>query len=139
MFVYATRKETFSAVHRMYRDDWSEEKNQKVFGKLANTAWYGHNYTLFVTTRGKVNDTTGFLIDLKKLKVIIRDHVIEKLDHKNLNLEVDFMKGKMATPEILCIEIFKQLKAPIEANPGVFLHSVRLHETEDNFAEYSGA
>lgn len=138
MSVYATRKETFNAVYRLYRDEWSTEKNREVFGKRADPNWYGHNYTLLVTVRGKVNEATGFLMDLKRLKVIIRDHVIEKLDHKNLNLEVDFMKGKIPTIELLCIEIFKQLKIPVEINPGVFLHSVRLYETEENFAEYFG-
>lgn len=125
-------------MHRTYRDEWSPEKNREAFGRRADPRWHGHNYSLFVTVRGKVHDTTGFLIDLKVLKVIIRDNVINKLDHKNLNLEVDFMKDRMITPEILCIEIFNQLKAPIEANPGVFLHSVRLCETDDNFVEYCG-
>ena len=81
---------------------------------------------------------TGYLMDLKDLKVIINEHVIEKLDHKNINLDVPFMKGKMASTELLCIEIFNQLKAPIEAHEGVFLHSVKLFETENNSAEYFG-
>lgn len=80
----------------------------------------------------------GYLMDLKDLKVIIHEHVIEKLDHRNLNLNVDFMKGKMATTEILCVEIFNKLKPSIEQHEGVFLHSVKLHETENNSAEYFG-
>jgi len=122
----------------MYREEWSAEKNTEIFGKCANPNWHGHNYDLFVTIKGHVTYTTGYLMDLKELKIIIHDYVIEKLDHKNLNLDVDFMKGKMATTELLCMEIFKQLKTPVEANEGVFLHSVRLHETENNSAEYLG-
>ncbi|MBC7568964.1 MAG: 6-carboxytetrahydropterin synthase [Spirosoma sp.] len=138
MVVYVTRRETFNAAHRMYREEWSAEKNEDVFGKCANPNWHGHNYTLLVTVKGEVSDATGYLIDLKQLKVIIQDHIIEKLDHKNLNLDVDFMTGKMATTERLCMAIFTQLKTPIERNIGVFLHSVRLHETENNSAECFG-
>lgn len=138
MFVYLTRKEHFNAAHRMYREEWAAEENFKVFGKCANPNWHGHNYTLLVTVKGHISYETGYLMDLKELKVIINEHVIEKLDHRNLNLDVDFMKGKMATTEILCIEIFNQLKMPVEQNKGVFLHSVKLHETESNSAEYFG-
>ena len=138
MIIFVTRRETFNAAHRMYREDWSAEQNEIIFGKCANPNWHGHNYTLFVTVRGEVSDDTGYLIDLKLLKIIIQDQVIEKLDHKNLNLDVDFMRGKMATTELLCIGIFNQLKAPIENNNGVFLHSVKLYETENNSAEYFG-
>jgi 6-pyruvoyltetrahydropterin/6-carboxytetrahydropterin synthase len=127
MMIHITRKEHFNAAHKMYRDEWSAEKNAEVFGKCANPNWHGHNYNLFVTVKGEVTHATGYLIDLKELKIIINDYVIEKLDHKNINLDVDFMKGKMASTELLCIEIFNQL-----------LHSVRLHETENNSAEYFG-
>lgn len=138
MMIYITRKEHFNAAHKMYRADWTEEKNHAMFGKCANKNWHGHNYNLFVTVKGEVSYETGYLIDLKELKVIINDYVVEKLDHMNINLDVDFMQGKMASTEILCIEIFKQLKAPIEQHEGVFLHSVKLYETENNFAEYFG-
>jgi 6-pyruvoyltetrahydropterin/6-carboxytetrahydropterin synthase len=138
MVIYVTRRETFNAAHRMYRPDWSADQNEVVFGKCANPNWHGHNYTLLVTVKGQVSNATGYLIDLKRLKLIIQEHVIDKLDHKNLNLDVDFMSGKMATTELLCIGIFHQLKAPLESNKGVFLHSVRLHETENNSAEYFG-
>lgn len=122
----------------MFREEWSLEKNLEVFGKCANPNYHGHNYTLWVTVKGEVNTDHPYLIDLKILKVIINDRVIEKLDHKNLNLDVDFMQGKMATTELLCIEIFKQLKAPVEAHQGVYLHSICLAETENNSAEYFG-
>ena len=138
MMIYMTRKEHFNAAHRMYREEWSEQKNAEVFGKCANPHWHGHNYNLFVTVKGDVTHETGYLIDLKLLKTIINEYVIEKLDHMNINLDVPFMAGKMASTELLCIEIFNQLKAPIENNKGVFLHSVKLYETENNSAEYFG-
>lgn len=138
MTIYVTRREHFNAAHRMYREEWSAEKNDEMFGKCANQNWHGHNYTLFVTVKGELSDDTAYLIDLKHLKAIINDHVIDKLDHKNLNMDVDFMKGKMATTELLCLEIFNQLKRPVEINKGVFLHSVKLYETENNSAEYLG-
>ncbi|WP_316828666.1 6-pyruvoyl trahydropterin synthase family protein [Pedobacter miscanthi] len=138
MPVYLTRKERFNAAHRMYREEWTAEENFNVFGKCANPNWHGHNYTLLVTVKGKINDEMGYLMDLKELKVIILEQVIEKLDHRNLNLDVGFMKGKMATTEVLCVEIFNQLKLPIEEHVGVFLHSVKLYETENNSAEYFG-
>ena len=122
----------------MYREEWSEEKNAEVFRKCANPHWHGHNYNLFVTVKCDVTHETGYLIDLKLLKTIINEYVIEKLDHKNINLDVPFMAGKMASTELLCIEIFNQLKAPIEQHKGVFLHSVKLYETENNSAEYFG-
>ena len=122
----------------MYRDEWTAEQNQQMFGKCANPNWHGHNYNLFVTIKGHVTQQTGYLMDLKDLKVIINDCVIEKLDHKNINLDVDFMSGKMASTELLCIEIYNQLKKPIEEHQGVFLHSVRLFETDNNYAEYFG-
>jgi 6-pyruvoyltetrahydropterin/6-carboxytetrahydropterin synthase len=138
MLVYITRKEHFNAAHRMFRDEWSLEKNMEVFGKCANPNYHGHNYNLLVTVKGQVDISTPYLIDLKVLKVIINEQVIEKLDHKNLNTDVDFMYGKMATTELLCMEIFHQLKAPVEAHEGVFLHSIKLNETENNSAEYFG-
>lgn len=122
----------------MYRNEWTAEQNHRVFGKCANPNWHGHNYELFVTVKGEVNNETAYIIDLKELKVIINDFVIEKLDHKNINLDVDFIFGKMATTELLCIEIFRQLQHPIEAYSGVYLHSVKLAETENNYAEYFG-
>ncbi len=138
MLAYLTRRERFNAAHRMYRDEWTPEENYTAFGKCANPNYHGHNYEVFVTVKGAVSEAHPYIIDLKMLKTIIREHVIEKLDHKNLNIDVDFMKGKMATTELLCAEIFKQLKAPVEACTGVYLHAVKLTETENNFAEYFG-
>ncbi|WP_241559178.1 6-carboxytetrahydropterin synthase [Chitinophaga barathri] len=138
MLTFLTRREQFNAAHRMYRQDLTEEENFRLFGKCANPNYHGHNYDLFVTVKGEVDHERPCIMDLKELKVIINDHVIEKLDHRNLNLDVDFMAGKMASTELLCIEIFKQLKGPIEAYAGVCLHSVRLAETENNSTECFG-
>ena len=133
--VYLTRKEHFNAAHKLYKADWSDEKNFEIFGKCANPNWHGHNYDLYVTVKGEPNPDTGFLIDLKKLKTIILENVIDKLDHKNINLDVDFMKDKMASTEVLAIEIWNKLKPLIvEAE----LHCVKLYETENNFVEYYG-
>lgn len=133
--VYLTRKEHFNAAHKLFKPEWTDEKNYEVFGKCANPNWHGHNYDLFVTVKGEPNAETGFLIDLKKLKTIIHENIINKLDHKNINIDVDFMKGKMASTEILAIEIWNILKPLIsEAN----LHCVKLYETENNFVEYYG-
>ncbi len=133
--IYITRKEHFNAAHKLARTDWTDEKNKEVFGKCSNPNWHGHNYDLYVTVKGEVNPETGYVIDLKYLKHIINDYVIEKLDHKNINLDVDFMNGKMASTEILAMEIWNQLVPHIN---GAELHSIKLFETENNFVEYFG-
>jgi 6-pyruvoyltetrahydropterin/6-carboxytetrahydropterin synthase len=135
--IYITRKEHFNAAHKLWKAEWSEEKNFEVFGKCANPNWHGHNYTLFVTVKGQINKETGFLIDLKLLSKILREKVTEKLDHKNLNLDVEFMKDKMASTEILAIEIWNEIVEDINAN-NCQLHCVKLYETENNFVEYFG-
>jgi 6-pyruvoyltetrahydropterin/6-carboxytetrahydropterin synthase len=133
--VYLTRKEHFNAAHKLFKPEWSAEKNEETFGKCANPNWHGHNYDLFVTVKGELNPETGFLLDLKKLKTIILENVIDKLDHKNINLDVDFMKDKMASTEILAIEIWNILNPLIK---DARLHCVKLYETENNFVEYYG-
>lgn len=135
--VYITRKENFNAAHKLYKEEWSAEKNLEVFGKCANPNWHGHNYQLFVTVKGTPNPETGYVADLKQLSALIKSKVTEKLDHKNLNMDVDFMKGKMASTEILAMAIWEQLAAAIKAL-GVDLHSVKVVETENNSAEYLG-
>ncbi|MFE7087566.1 6-pyruvoyl tetrahydropterin synthase family protein [Sphingobacterium spiritivorum] len=135
--IFITRRERFSAAHKLYREDWSSEQNENVFGKCSNPNWHGHNYELFVTVKGEVNPETGFLIDLKKMKEIILHHIIEKLDHRNVNLDVDFMKGKLASTEYMAIEIFNVLN-PLFEEQNVILHSVKLVETENNYVEYFG-
>lgn len=135
--IYITRRERFSAAHKLSRTDWSEDRNQEVFGKCSNPNWHGHNYELYVTVKGEINPETGFLIDLRTMKDLISAHVIEKLDHKNVNLDVDFMQGKMASTEVLAVEIFNIL-APLIQQEGAQLHCIKLCETENNFIEYFG-
>ncbi|HRG58537.1 MAG TPA: 6-carboxytetrahydropterin synthase [Bacteroidia bacterium] len=135
--IYVTRKEHFNAAHKVWRAEWSEEKNLEVFGKCANKNWHGHNYDLYVTVKGKPNPETGFVVDLKLLSKIIKSEIIEALDHRNLNLDVPFMLGKMASTEVLAIEIWKQL-LPFIVPLGCQLHSIKLYETENNFVEYFG-
>jgi 6-pyruvoyltetrahydropterin/6-carboxytetrahydropterin synthase len=135
--VYITRKERFNAAHRLFLPEYSDEENLRVFGKCSNPNWHGHNYTLFVTVKGEVNEETGFVINLKKLSEIINAKVIEIVDHKNINLEVPFMKGKLASTENLAIGIWNELKEDIQEQRAL-LHCVRLEETENNIAEYFG-
>lgn len=135
--VYITRKEHFNAAHKLWRSDWNEEKNKEVFGKCSNENWHGHNYQLYVTVKGVPSEETGFVIDLKFLSVLIKDLVIEPLDHKNLNLDVPFMQGKLASTENLVIEIWNILEGPIAAANGKLCH-IKLYETENNFVDYYG-
>ena len=135
--LYITRRETFNAAHRLFRADYDDKTNLEVFGKCSNPNWHGHNYTLLVTVAGEVNSETGFVINLKALSNIIQCKIIEKIDHKNINLEVDFMKGKMASTENLSIAIWEQLEDEI-IQLGARLFSVKLFETENNYAEYRG-
>lgn len=137
--IYISRKEHFNAAHKLYNPSWSKEKNAEVFGPCANENWHGHNYEVIVTVKGKTDPDTGFVIDLKKLSTLIRAEVIEKLDHKNLNLDVAFMKDKMASTEILAQEIWKILEPRIGSLSSFGqLHSVKLYETPRNYVEYFG-
>lgn len=135
--VYVTRREHFNAAHKLWNDDWSEEKNMEVFGKCANPNWHGHNFNLFVTVKGAPREDTGFVMDLKLLSQMIKEFVIEPLDHKNLNLDVPFMQGIKASTENLVITIWDQLEPQLEKE-GVQLHSLKLWETENNYVEYFG-
>lgn len=135
--VYVTRRERFNAAHKLWNHDWSDEKNHEVFGKCANPNWHGHNYEVHVTIKGEPAPDTGYCMDLKILSKILKEHVVEPLDHKNLNLDVPWMKGKMASTEILIIEIWNQIFEPIK-NVGCTLHGIRLYETENNYADYFG-
>ena len=135
--IYITRRETFNAAHKLYQANWTEEKNNLVFGKCANKNWHGHNFTLFVTVKGVPNIETGFVMNLKKLSEIINTQVIESLDHKNLNLDVSYLKDIMASTENLAIAIWDQLANEIAKNGGE-LAKIKLIETENNFVEYFG-
>src|SRR5436190_13028760 len=138
--IYVSRQEHFNAAHKLYNPSWSKEKNVEVFGPCANENWHGHNYDLIVTVKGDPDPETGFVIDLKKLSELIRNEVTEKIDHKNLNLDVDFMRGKMSSTENLAIEIWKILAPKVSAIANrAQLHSVQLFETPRNYVEYFGA
>jgi 6-pyruvoyltetrahydropterin/6-carboxytetrahydropterin synthase len=134
--LYLTRVEHFNAAHKLYNPAWSKEQNEVVFGKCANENWHGHNYELYVTIKGEPHPDTGFLYDVKKLSDIIKERVIELLDHKNLNIDVEFLKGKMCSTENLVIGIWEQLSAHLPSE--VQLHAIKLYETPRIFVEYFG-
>ncbi|MCS6823149.1 MAG: 6-carboxytetrahydropterin synthase [Cytophagaceae bacterium] len=134
--IFLSRKEHFNAAHKLYNPSWTEEKNKEVFGPCANPNGHGHNYELIVTLCGTPDPDTGFIFDLKKLSTLIREKVIEKVDHKNLNMDVDFMQGKMASTEVLAYEIFNILKKEIELQcSNAELYKITLYETPRNFVE----
>ncbi len=132
---YVTRRETFSAAHRLYNPDFSDEENEQIYGKCSNPNWHGHNYTLEVVVAGEIDRKTGYVIDLKKLKEIIIENVIKKVDHKNLNTETDFMRGIIPTAENIAAAIYKQLVNKI---PSGKLYAIKIYETENNYFEYKG-
>lgn len=134
--VYITRIEHFNAAHKLFNPAWSKQENEAVFGKCANENWHGHNFELHVTIAGQPNPDTGFVYDVKKLSVIIKEFVIEKIDHKNLNIDVDFMQGKLCSIENLIVSIWHQLKPHLPAE--IKLHSLKLFETERIYVEYYG-
>lgn len=134
---YITRRETFNAAHKLVQPLWSDEKNEEVFGKCANKNWHGHNFTLYVTVKGKPDSQTGFVMNLKTLSSIVKEKVIEPIDHKNLNLDVAFLSGMMASTENLAIAIWDQLAEDILKFGGE-LAKIKLVETENNFVEYFG-
>ena len=133
--VYVTRRETFNAAHRLYNPNYSDEENLRIFGKCSNSNWHGHNYILEVVVKGDIDESTGFVINQKDLKKIINEKVIEKMDHKNLNIETDFMKGVIPTSENIVVAIWEQLVNEIKQGK---LYSVKLYETENNYFEYRG-
>jgi 6-pyruvoyltetrahydropterin/6-carboxytetrahydropterin synthase len=135
--VYITRRENFNAAHKLWNDAWSSEKNEEVFGRCSNANWHGHNFTLFVTVKGCPNPDTGFVINLKDLSAIVQEEITEKLDHKNLNLDVPFLKGILASTENVIIAIWDRLIEPIR-NAGGQLVKLKLVETENNYVEYFG-
>jgi 6-pyruvoyltetrahydropterin/6-carboxytetrahydropterin synthase len=134
--VYLTRLEHFNAAHKLFNPKWTKEQNEAVFGPCANEHWHGHNFDLYVTVKGEPDPDTGFVMDVKKLSRLLREHVIEKLDHKNLNLDVDFLAGKMCSTENLVMGIWHQIKPLLPA--GVQLHAIKLYETPRIYVEYFG-
>ncbi|MDP4266097.1 MAG: 6-carboxytetrahydropterin synthase [Bacteroidota bacterium] len=135
--VYITRREIFNAAHRLFMEEWSDQQNLEVFGKCSNPLWHGHNYILYITIKGELDPQTGYLMDLRILSSIINDKIISKVDHKNINLEVEFMKGKIPSAENFAINIWNELNAELLKH-NCALHCVKLCETENNYVEYFG-
>jgi 6-pyruvoyltetrahydropterin/6-carboxytetrahydropterin synthase len=134
--VYLTRRERFNAAHKLWVEAWTEAENRAAFGKCSNKNWHGHNYELFVTVKGKPDPVTGFIMDVKELSQLIKREIVDQVDHCNLNLDVDFIpEGTQPTTENLVMLFWKQLEPHLE---GCQLHCIRLHETENIYAEYYG-
>ncbi|MCK9281489.1 MAG: 6-carboxytetrahydropterin synthase [Melioribacteraceae bacterium] len=133
--IYVTRREVFSSSHRLFNPKFNEEENDRIFGKCNNLNGHGHNYILEVVVKGEINPDTGYVIDLKLLKTIIIENIIKKVDHKNLNLDVDFLYGIIPTAENIAVGIWKQLIDKISSGK---LYSIKLYETENNYVEYKG-
>lgn len=140
MEVRVSRKEHFNAAHKLSNPAWTKEKNLEIFGPCANENWHGHNYDLIVTVSGKPDPDTGFVVDLKRLSELVRREVTDKVDHKNLNVDVDFMQGVMPSTENLAVEFWKILEPKISSISRYGkLYSIRLYETPLNYVEYFGA
>lgn len=135
MKVTVSRKAHFNAAHRLFVENWSDEKNQNLFGKCSNSNFHGHNYELIVDVKGEVDHVTGVVIDLKELKDIIKNEIEELLDHKNLNLDVPYFKKVIPTAENICIFIWNILRDKISKDNEL---AVTLYETPRNFVKYSG-
>ena len=135
MEITVSRKAHFNAAHRLHNKNWTDEKNQKIFGKCNYQNYHGHNYELIVSVTGKINPETGYVIDMGELKKIIKNEIEERLDHKNLNLDVPHFSNTIPSAENICIYIYDILKDNLDSQ---FKLSVRLYETPRNFVEYSG-
>ncbi|WP_411768203.1 6-pyruvoyl trahydropterin synthase family protein [Winogradskyella sp. A3E31] len=135
MKVTVSRKAHFNAAHRLYRKDWSHEKNDEVFGKCNNPNFHGHNYELIASVTGEIDSETGYVIDIKVLKDIIKSEVEDAFDHKNLNVEVPEFADLNPTAENIVVVIYNKLKAKLDANLEL---EVTLYETPRNFVKYSG-
>lgn len=136
--IFVTRKTHFNAAHRLHNPNKSEEWNTKTYGKCNHPNWHGHNYVMEVTVAGEPDPETGYLIDLGDLKQIIKEKIHDTCDHRNLNLDVSFLKGIIPTSENLVRAFYDQLREEVEAasSEGAKLWSVKLYETERNIAEY---
>lgn len=135
MKVTVSRKAHFNAAHKLFRPDWSDAKNNEVFGKCANENYHGHNYELIVSLTGEINQETGYVYDLGKLKNIIKQEVEDYLDHKNLNLDIDDFKSSNPSAENIAVLIYNRLLPHFDEN---YKLKITLYETPRNFVEYSG-
>ena len=129
------RRETFNAAHRLFRPEWSDEKNSEVFGKCSHPNYHGHNYVVEVYVDGPIDPVTGFVIDLKILKTIIQDEIIERFDHRNLNLDCKEFEGINPTTENIAVVIWQLLRSKIDSKFGLEVH---VSETEKNKVVYCG-
>jgi 6-pyruvoyltetrahydropterin/6-carboxytetrahydropterin synthase len=135
--IFVTRVEHFNAAHKLWNENWTVEKNKEVFGKCSNEHFHGHNYELHVTIKGEPHPDTGFVVNAKTLGDLIKLKIVEEVDHKNLNIDVEFLKGKFTSAENLAIGIWNELQPDIE-KMGVALHCVKLIETRSIYVEYFG-
>lgn len=135
MIVTVSRKAHFNAAHRLFRKEWSDEKNKKVFGKCSNPNYHGHNYELIVSVTGRIDRKTGYVIDIQKLKTIIKEEIEDAFDHKNLNLEVEEFKNLNPTAENIAVVIYDKIKPRLKLE---FDLEIKLYETPRNFVIYSG-
>ncbi|WP_026950419.1 6-pyruvoyl trahydropterin synthase family protein [Algoriphagus mannitolivorans] len=135
MRVSVYRKEHFNAAHRLFNPNWTDEQNEKVFGKCNNPNFHGHNYELIVKLKGDIDPDTGYVYDMKVLSDLIKEHVLNKFDHKNLNLDTDEFKNLNPSAENIAVVIWNILREKIDRK---FELTVRLYETERNFVEYDG-
>lgn len=133
--VYLTRVEHFNAAHKLYNSAWSREQNEAVFGLCANENWHGHNYEIHVTVKGRPDADTGFIMDVKTLSKLIKEHVLDPLDHQNLNIDVPWLAGKMCSTEVLAEAIWQQLAPHMS---GCTLHQIRLYESPRIYVDYFG-
>ena len=139
--IYISRKEHFNAAHKLFNPKWSKEKNEEVFGPCANENWHGHNYELIVTVKGNVDEETGYVVDLKELSSLLKTDIIDVFDHKNINLDVPCMKGKMASTENIVMAMWNLIVDKVNEmakENNCTLHSLTLYETPRNFVEYRG-
>ena len=134
---YITRRERFNAAHRLFRSDLSDAENFQIYGKCSHPNWHGHNFELFVTVKGEIDKNIGYVTNLTNISKLIKELVIDKIDHRNINLDVDFMQGKIASTENLAVAIWIVLLKPID-DLGVKLHCIKIQETENNYVEYFG-
>lgn len=133
--IYVTRKAAFSAAHRLYNPTFSDERNVAVFDKCNNPLGHGHNYVMEVTVKGLPDPLTGYVIDLKRLKDLLDEAVVDKVDHKHLNYDVDFLRGIIPTVENLCVLFWQQIEHRL---PSGELHCIKVYESDQNMAEYFG-
>jgi len=134
--VKATRRVHFNAAHRLFREEWSDERNLETFGECSNPQWHGHNYELYVTVEGPVDPDTGFVMDLKELKELLEERVLADVDHRNLNLQVPWMEGVIPSTENFAVAIWERVAGSLP--PGVRLSKVTLYETPRQSVEYTG-